>query len=77
MAWQININRSEYTKPVDMTAVEAACAQWMTDDQLNKYGDRGEFIYVEFGTVVDAVNTINALGYTTDEDEYEADEDDA
>lgn len=69
--YQININRTQYDQPVDMAAIEQACAEWMTDEQINTHGNRGEFIYVQFGTVNLAVSAINVLGYTTDEDEQE------
>jgi hypothetical protein len=67
--YQININRREYMTPVDMDAVRAATAPWLTDEQTNNRGDEGEWVFVRFGTVAAAVAAINALGYTTDEDE--------
>lgn len=75
--YQINIYRNDYSQPIDMAPIKAACAQWMTADQgRNDEDDEGgEFIYVQFGTVVDAVAAINALGYRTDEDEAEEEED--
>lgn len=75
MSYQININAAKYGEKVNMQAVEAACAQWMADEQENRRGERGNFIYVEFGYVGVAVDAINALGYTTDEDEESIDRD--
>ncbi len=69
--YQISIERKEYSKPVDMAAIEVACAEWMTEDQIDNHGERGEFIYVQFGCVGVAVDAINALGYKTDEDELD------
>ena len=74
--YQINIERKHYSQPVNMNAIKATCATWMTDDQgrNNDVDEHGEFIYVQFGTVMDAVAAINALGYATDEDVAEEEE---
>jgi hypothetical protein len=75
MSYQIQINRQQYNQSVDMSAIRTACAAYLADDQ-NPHGNdyEGEEIWVEFGTVGDAVVAINALGYTTDEDESDNDE---
>ncbi len=73
--WQININRAQYSQPVDMVAIRAACAQWLVSEQVNNRGDEGEFVNIRLGYVGVAVDAINVLGYTTDEDEESTDRD--
>ena len=75
--YQIEVHRNQYAQPVDMDAVCAACADLMTDDQATSDGSPArdvEKIYVRFGEVVTAVARINALGYATDEDESDNDD---
>lgn len=75
--YQIEIHRQNYSTPVDMNAICTAIADLMTEDQVMQDGSLArehEKVYVRFGEVVEAVRRINALGYTTDEDESETED---
>jgi hypothetical protein len=70
--YQIEIYRQQYATPVNMDAVCDAVADLMTEDQATQDGTVArdhEKVYVQFGAVGEAVARINALGYSTDEDE--------
>lgn len=76
--YEIEIYRNNWNEPVDMDAVHAAIVNLMADDQEDQYGRdarTSEKVYVKFGCVVEAVKRINALGYRTDEDEEDEEED--
>lgn len=63
-SYQININHP------DMQAVREALADLIDGiDQMTPHGHEGDFVFVDSTDVGEAVARINALGYTTDEDE--------
>lgn len=77
MLTEIEIYRSHYTIPVDMQKVYNALREAQIDfdpeeRRGNIYGgapvEDPEYVFVN-GRVTDAVRVINALGYTTDEDD--------
>jgi len=71
--YEIEVFASGWDEQVDMDAVVAALADLMTADQYTNSGTLARehnSVYVQFGTVADAVKRIHdlGLGYTTDED---------
>ena len=80
---EIAIQRKDYREPVDMQAIYAALKENGIDfdpdeRRTNISGDEPEenpeYVYVDNGSLGEAVRVINALGYTTDEDEDEDEE---
>lgn len=77
--YEIDIHRSNYGVPVDMNSVYSALelAGIEVDKEerrgsiynIDSSDDQPEYVYVDAGDVIQAVGVINALGYTTDEDE--------
>ena len=81
MLYEIEIHRNDYTTPVDMQKVYAALQEAHLDFDAGERRqslagvaeENPEYVYVD-GCVSDAVRVINELGYTTDEDEGDEDE---
>lgn len=87
--YEIEIHRNDYAQPVDMQAVYNALKANNIDFDPNErrnnlYGidpdeidEQPEYVYVDNGSIGEAVRLINELGYTTDEDEDDDDEEKA
>ncbi len=74
--YQINIQRQQYNQPVDITKIRSTLSDLLTEDQdPHGYEQKNpESVWVRFGTVGEAVQRINELGYSTDEDDVEDEE---